>query len=80
MAVPGHASQKDQPDFADHFCVKTVTKQVGDRQRPGDAPMTGRSKDVDALVLPGGKWAPHDLRPTAATNMAELARVRQLMT
>ncbi|MEZ5643628.1 MAG: hypothetical protein R3E99_00430 [Burkholderiaceae bacterium] len=56
----------------DHVCVKTVTKQVGDRQRPGAAPMSGRSKDVDALVLPGGKWTPHDLRRTAATTMAEL--------
>jgi hypothetical protein len=63
---------QDQPAFADHVCVKTVTKQVGDKQRPGDVPMTGRSKDVDALVLPGGKWTPHDLRRTAATTMAEL--------
>ena len=70
--VPATQAKKDQPDFADHVCVKTVTKQVGDRQRPGDAPMTSRSKDVDALVLPGGKWTPHDLRRTAATNMAEL--------
>ena len=69
---PATQAKKDQPDFADHVCVKTVTKQVGDRQRPGDAPMTGRSKDVDALVLPGGKWTPHDLRRTAATTMAEL--------
>jgi integrase len=49
-----------------------MTKQVGDRQRPGDAPMSGRSKDIDALVLPGGKWTPHDLRRTTATTMAEL--------
>ena len=69
---PATQAKKDQPDFADHVCVKTVTKQVGDRQRPGDVPMTGRSKDVDALVLPGGKWTPHDLRRTAATTMAEL--------
>jgi integrase len=69
---PATQPKKDQPDFADHVCVKTVTKQVGDRQRPGDAPMTGRSKDVDALVLTGGKWTPHDLRRTAATTMAEL--------
>jgi integrase len=68
---PATQTKKDQPDFVDHVCVKTVTKQVGDRQRPGDAPMTGRSKDVDALVLPGGKWTPHDLRRTAATTMAE---------
>ncbi|MBC7620934.1 MAG: site-specific integrase, partial [Candidatus Saccharibacteria bacterium] len=69
---PATQPKKDQPDFADHVCVKTVTKQVGDRQRPGDLPMSGRSKDVDALVLPGGKWTPHDLRRTAATTMAEL--------
>ncbi|MBP6645104.1 MAG: tyrosine-type recombinase/integrase [Burkholderiaceae bacterium] len=69
---PSTQAKKDQPDFANHICVKTVTKQVGDRQRPGNAPMSGRSKDVDALALPGGKWTPHDLRRTAATTMAEL--------
>lgn len=69
---PAMQPKKNQPDFADHVCVKTVTKQVGDRQRPGKVPMSGRSKDVDALVLPGGKWTPHDLRRTAATTMAEL--------
>ena len=69
---PATQIKKDQPDFIDHVCVKTVTKQVGDRQRPGDVPMSGRSKDVDALVLPSGKWTPHDLRRTAATTMAEL--------
>ncbi len=61
-----------QPAFADHVCEKTVTKQVGDRQRPGSEPMSGRSKHVDALVMPGGKWTPHDLRRTGATMMAEL--------
>ena len=69
---PATQAKKGQPDFADHVCVKTVTKQVGDRQRPGDVPMSGRSKEVDALVLRGGKWTPHDLRRTAATTMAEL--------
>ena len=34
--------------------------------------MSGRSKDVDALVLPSGEWTPHDLRRTAVTTMAEL--------
>jgi integrase len=69
---PAAPAKKGHPDFADHICVKTVTKQVSDRQRPGEAPLSGRSKDVDALVLPGGKWTPHDLRRTAATTMAEL--------
>ncbi len=69
---PATQAKKDQPDFVDHVCVKTVTKQVGDRQRPDDVPMSGRSKDVGALVLSGDKWTPHDLRRTAATTMAEL--------
>ena len=34
--------------------------------------MSGRFEDVDALVLPSGEWTPHDLRRTAATTMAEL--------
>ena len=53
-------------------CLKTVTKQVSDRQRPDSTPMTGRSKQVNGLVLTGGKWTPHDLRRTAATTMAML--------
>lgn len=70
---PATRAKKDRPDFADHVCVKTVTKQVADRQRPGGTPMSGRSKHVDALVLVGGeKWTPHDLRRTGATMMAEL--------
>lgn len=53
-------------------CSKSLSKQVGDRQRPGKMPMRGRSPLVDALVLPGGKWTPHDLRRTGATLMGEL--------
>ncbi|MFC7410223.1 tyrosine-type recombinase/integrase [Hydrogenophaga atypica] len=69
---PATRAKKDQPDFANHVCEKTVTKQVGDRQRPGGTPMSGRSKHIEALVLSGGKWTPHDLRRTGATMMAEL--------
>ncbi len=51
-------------------CSKTVTKQIGDRQRdPEKGPMSGRSKYCEALRLPGGKWTPHDLRRTGATMM-----------
>lgn len=55
-------------------CPKTVTKQLGDRQRPGLKPMKGRAKadKGEALVLPGGKWGPHDLRRTGATLMVAL--------
>lgn len=69
---PARRQKKEQPDFADHVCDKTVTKQVRDRQRSTGKPMSGRSKVVDGLVLPGGRWTPHDLRRTGATYMAEM--------
>jgi integrase len=56
----------------DSLDLKTVTKQVGDRQRGDGQHMRGRTKRVNALALEGGKWTPHDLRRTAATLMAEL--------
>ena len=52
--------------------LNAVTKQVGDRQRGDGEPMRGRTKQTNALALAGGKWTPHDLRRTAATIMAEL--------
>lgn len=54
-----------------HLDVKTLAKQVGDRQRKA-APMAKRSPHTSSLVLPGGKWTPHDLRRTGATLMGEL--------
>jgi integrase len=53
-------------------CPKTVTKQVADRQRGEGEPMSGRTKQTNALALAGGQWRPHDLRRTGATLMAEL--------
>lgn len=54
-----------------HIDPKTITKQIGDRQRASGSPYKGRSKKHDALILPRGKWGPHDLRRTGATMMAE---------
>lgn len=61
-------------------CPKTVTKQLGDRQRPGLKPMKGRAKadKGEALVLPGGKWGPHDLRRTGATLMVALGVIPEV--
>lgn len=53
-------------------CSKTITKQVADRQRGDSQPMSNRTKQVNALVLAGGHWRPHDLRRTAATMAVEL--------
>lgn len=50
---------------------KSITKQLGDRQRSSE-PMKRRSKSTSALALPGGKWGPHDLRRTGATMMTQL--------
>ena len=53
-----------------HVCTKTITKQIGDRQRT--VAMKNRSKKTATLTLPGGKWTPHDLRRTGSTFMGGL--------
>lgn len=70
-----YSSEWIYPDRSgkNHVCLKTVTKQIGDRQRKTDAkPMTHRAKNTETLKLSGGKWTPHDLRRTGATIMASL--------
>lgn len=51
---------------------KAFTHAADDRQQPGKAPKLGRTPRIDALMLPGGKWTPHDLRRTASTLMQAL--------
>ncbi|CAH1387981.1 tyrosine-type recombinase/integrase [Candidatus Nitrotoga sp. M5] len=58
------------PDM--HVCQKSLSKQIGDRQRGDKAPMKCRSLHTNALELPGGKWTSHDLRRTGATTMGIL--------
>lgn len=54
-------------------CTKTVTKQLGDRQRqPDQKMMSNRSSKSQSLLLKAGKWTPHDLRRTGATIMTAL--------
>lgn len=55
-----------------HVCVKSLAKQIGDRQRGDKPPMACRSVNINALELPGGRWTPHDLRRTGATTMGAL--------
>lgn len=54
-----------------HICVKTITKQVSDRQRKGN-PYTKKAQQTDIPVLSKGIWKPHDLRRTGATLMTSL--------
>lgn len=57
-----------------HVCVKSVSKQVGDRQTL----FKNRNKTLisrinsNSLVVGDREWTPHDLRRTAATMMQEL--------
>src|SRR5690606_31782989 len=52
---------------------RTVTNQLRDRQlAAGRKILANRSVRQQTLVLPGGKWTPHDLRRTGATVMAAL--------
>lgn len=68
---------KNRVGNTSHVCLKTVSKQVGDRQirfKKRAAPLKGRAFD-NALVLSGGangEWTPHDLRRTGATMMQGL--------
>lgn len=66
------ASRGDGP-----VCVKSVGKQIYDRQR--DVPMKGRSKAVGALRLSNGAWTPHDLRRTAATLMGHCGVLSEII-
>jgi integrase len=52
--------------------VKSLGKQLADRQRPADRRIAGRSKSSESLILPGGRWTAHDLRRTAGTLMAAM--------
>lgn len=61
-----------------HVDIKTVTKQITDRQREDGAPLRNRSSDMRALCLTGGKWHPHDLRRTAATLMTMLGVIPEV--
>lgn len=55
-----------------HVCLKTLTKQIGDRQKGEAGAMSRRASDTSSLMLDGGDWTSHDLRRTAATLMGEL--------
>jgi integrase len=53
-----------------HVSTKTITKQIGDRQRA--TAMKNKSTATGTLTLPGGPWVVHDLRRTASTIMGDI--------
>jgi integrase len=60
-------------DQKSHVSVKTVSKQVGDRQIKFKNRKDLKNRvNSNALELSGGAWTPHDLRRTGATMMQSL--------
>ena len=60
-----------------HVCVKSVSKQVGDRQtqfKKRTRLLKNRTNDNSLVLSDGanGEWTPHDLRRTGATMMQAL--------
>ena len=59
-----------------HVCVKSVSKQVGDRQTQfkDRKPLKNRKNDNTLVLAKGenGDWTPHDMRRTGATMMQKL--------
>ena len=67
------ASNKSKVNVT-HVCIKSVSKQVGDRQikfKERTKALTNRVNN-DTLVLGDEDWTPHDLRRTGATMMQQL--------
>jgi integrase len=64
-----------------HICIKTVSKQVGDRQVKFKSRTRKLIKRVESnsLVVGDEKWTPHDLRRTGATLMQKLKVSREVI-
>jgi integrase len=65
-------SNKTNEEVQTHIETRNITKQVGDRQKDKKDILEKRTQKSDSLILPHGKWTPHDLRRTSATLMIEL--------
>lgn len=70
---PARNGSKTSEVEGEHVCVKSVSKQVGDRQTQfkNRKTLKNRAND-DTLVLArgvNGEWTPHDMRRTGATMM-----------
>jgi integrase len=75
FCFPARAAPGEMP--AEHVCVKSVSKQIGDRQtqfKKRAGPMSHRKHDNSLTLSEGraGAWTPHDLRRTGATMMQQL--------
>ena len=74
------ASKKSKVSVT-HVCIKSVSKQVGDRQvkfKERTKALANRVNN-DTLVLGDEGWTPHDLRRTGATMMQQLKVPRDVI-
>jgi len=58
-----------------HVCVKSASKQIGDRQvqfKHRSKKMAGRVENNSLVLSDDEEWTPHDLRRTGATMMQQL--------
>lgn len=63
-----------------HVCLKSVTKQVGDRQiKFKDRKELKKRVNSNVLVLGDEDWTPHDLRRTGASTMQKLGISRDVI-
>ena len=81
-ALTGHTNWAFPGTFTDsHVCVKSASKQIGDRQIQFKA----RTKKLqyrienNSLVLGESEWTPHDLRRTGSTMMQTLKISREII-
>lgn len=70
-AFPAKKKKNDENITINHVCLKSVSKQVGDRQTKFKDRTKNLSKRVNdnTLVLGESDWTPHDLRRTGSTIM-----------
>ena len=68
-------------DEKKHVCIKSASKQIGDRQvkfKNRTKPLESRVES-NSLVLGNEAWTPHDLRRTGATMMQKLKVPRDVI-
>jgi integrase len=65
-----------------HVCVKSASKQVGDRQvqfKQRSKKLAGRVENNSLVLSDDEEWTPHDLRRTGATLMQQLKVPRDVI-
>ena len=65
-----------------HVCIKSATKQIGDRQikfKNRNKKLQARVENDSLVLSDTGEWTPHDLRRTGTTMMQKLKVSRDVI-